>query len=185
MTSIAVTHDMKAPIMIAERHLGTPDEIQATRDPILRQFIEGSSDGPLSPPRGLFELNVAPGRVRWEWPDCSILLLFVAIAWIRSTGSGSGRVITWPGSKRSGTSVKAILSRCAACARGGDRDHPRDQGARGFGSTRASSSTWTQLRVANIGFMGEKFLALDPGRRRGATTTGSRSRDASSRVCRK
>jgi phospholipid/cholesterol/gamma-HCH transport system ATP-binding protein len=59
MTSIAVTHDMRSAYHIADRiamlhegrihAIGTPDEIQATRDPILRQFIEGSSDGPLLP----------------------------------------------------------------------------------------------------------------------------------------
>ena len=59
MTSIAVTHDMRSASHIADRiamlhegrihAIGTPDEIQATRDPILRQFIEGSSDGPLLP----------------------------------------------------------------------------------------------------------------------------------------
>jgi phospholipid/cholesterol/gamma-HCH transport system ATP-binding protein len=59
MTSIAVTHDMRSAYHIADRiamlhegrihAIGTPDEIQATRDPSLRQFIEGSSDGPLLP----------------------------------------------------------------------------------------------------------------------------------------
>ena len=59
MTSIAVTHDMRSAYHIADRiamlhegrihAIGTPDEIQATRDSILRQFIEGSSDGPLLP----------------------------------------------------------------------------------------------------------------------------------------
>jgi phospholipid/cholesterol/gamma-HCH transport system ATP-binding protein len=28
---------------------GTPDEIRATRDPLVRQFIEGSSEGPIQP----------------------------------------------------------------------------------------------------------------------------------------
>jgi phospholipid/cholesterol/gamma-HCH transport system ATP-binding protein len=59
MTSIAVTHDMRSAYHIADRiamlhegriHvIGTPAEIQGTRDPILRQFIEGSSEGPLLP----------------------------------------------------------------------------------------------------------------------------------------
>jgi phospholipid/cholesterol/gamma-HCH transport system ATP-binding protein len=59
MTSIAVTHDMRSAYHIADRiamlhegrihAIGTPDEIQATRDPSLRQFIEGSSDGPMLP----------------------------------------------------------------------------------------------------------------------------------------
>lgn len=59
MTSIAVTHDMRSAYHIADRiamlhegrihAMGTPAEIQATRDPIVRQFIEGSSEGPLAP----------------------------------------------------------------------------------------------------------------------------------------
>jgi len=59
ITSIAVTHDMRSAYHIADRiamlhegrihAMGTPDEIQATRDPIVRQFIEGSSEGPLLP----------------------------------------------------------------------------------------------------------------------------------------
>ena len=28
---------------------GTPDEARATRDPLVRQFIEGSSEGPIQP----------------------------------------------------------------------------------------------------------------------------------------
>jgi phospholipid/cholesterol/gamma-HCH transport system ATP-binding protein len=59
MTSIAVTHDMRSAYHIGDRiamlhegrihSLGTPDQIQATTDPALRQFIEGSSEGPLLP----------------------------------------------------------------------------------------------------------------------------------------
>ena len=59
MTSIAVTHDMRSAYHIADRiamlhegrihAIGTPAEIQATRDPSLKQFIEGSSEGPLLP----------------------------------------------------------------------------------------------------------------------------------------
>ncbi len=59
ITSIAVTHDMRSAYHIADRiamlhegrihAIGTPAEIQATRDPIVRQFIEGSSEGPLQP----------------------------------------------------------------------------------------------------------------------------------------
>jgi phospholipid/cholesterol/gamma-HCH transport system ATP-binding protein len=59
ITSIAVTHDMRSAYHIADRiamlhegrihAMGTPAEIQATRDPIVRQFIEGSSEGPLAP----------------------------------------------------------------------------------------------------------------------------------------
>jgi len=59
ITSIAVTHDMRSAYHIADRiamlhegrihAVGAPAEIQATRDPALRQFIEGSSEGPLLP----------------------------------------------------------------------------------------------------------------------------------------
>jgi phospholipid/cholesterol/gamma-HCH transport system ATP-binding protein len=59
ITSIAVTHDMRSAYHIADRiamlnegrihAMGTPAEIQATRDPVVRQFIEGSSEGPLAP----------------------------------------------------------------------------------------------------------------------------------------
>ena len=59
ITSIAVTHDMRSAYHIADRiamlhegrihAMGTPAEIQATKDPIVRQFIEGSSEGPLQP----------------------------------------------------------------------------------------------------------------------------------------
>ena len=59
IASIAVTHDMRSAYHIADRiamlhegrihAIGTPAEIQASRDPIVRQFIEGSSEGPLQP----------------------------------------------------------------------------------------------------------------------------------------
>jgi phospholipid/cholesterol/gamma-HCH transport system ATP-binding protein len=59
ITSIAVTHDMRSAYHIADRiamlhegrihAVGTPAEIQSTRDPALRQFIEGSAEGPLLP----------------------------------------------------------------------------------------------------------------------------------------
>ncbi|HEX7077328.1 MAG TPA: ABC transporter ATP-binding protein [Candidatus Eisenbacteria bacterium] len=59
ITSIAVTHDMRSAYHIADRiamlhegrihALGTPEEIQGTTDPAVRQFIEGSSEGPLLP----------------------------------------------------------------------------------------------------------------------------------------
>jgi phospholipid/cholesterol/gamma-HCH transport system ATP-binding protein len=59
MTSIAVTHDMRSAYHIADRiamlhegrihAVGTPEEIQATTDPAVRQFIEGSAEGPLLP----------------------------------------------------------------------------------------------------------------------------------------
>ena len=59
MTSIAVTHDMRSAYHIADRiamlhegrihAVGTPAEIQSTRDPAVKQFVEGSSEGPLLP----------------------------------------------------------------------------------------------------------------------------------------
>jgi phospholipid/cholesterol/gamma-HCH transport system ATP-binding protein len=54
MTSVVITHDMKSVQTIADRvamladgrivFLGTPAELAATQDPMLRQFIEGTSD---------------------------------------------------------------------------------------------------------------------------------------------
>jgi phospholipid/cholesterol/gamma-HCH transport system ATP-binding protein len=57
VTSIVVTHDMAAAFKVADRmamldggrivYSGTPDEVRNTGDPMLRQFIEGSSEGPV------------------------------------------------------------------------------------------------------------------------------------------
>ncbi len=57
VTSFAVTHDMKSAYKIADRiamlydgkiiESGTPEEIQNTSNPIVRQFITGSSKGPI------------------------------------------------------------------------------------------------------------------------------------------
>jgi len=59
ITSIAVTHDMRSAYHIADRiamlhegrihAVGTPAEIQASTDPAVKQFIEGSAEGPLLP----------------------------------------------------------------------------------------------------------------------------------------
>ena len=59
ITSIAVTHDMKSAYHIADRiamlhegrihAMGTPAEIQSSTDPAVKQFIEGSAEGPLLP----------------------------------------------------------------------------------------------------------------------------------------
>ncbi len=59
ISSITVTHDMRSAYHIADRiamlhegrihAVGTPAEVQGSKDPILRQFIEGSSEGPLAP----------------------------------------------------------------------------------------------------------------------------------------
>jgi len=57
VTSIAVTHDMKSAFMIADRIImlyqgkveieGSPDEIKNSTNPIIKQFIAGSSRGPV------------------------------------------------------------------------------------------------------------------------------------------
>jgi phospholipid/cholesterol/gamma-HCH transport system ATP-binding protein len=58
-TTITVTHDMRSAYAIADRiafiHDGrvlvcdTPERIQATTDPVVRQFIEGRARGPIRP----------------------------------------------------------------------------------------------------------------------------------------
>ena len=57
MTQIVVTHDMSSAYYIADRitflyqgqveFVGTPDEVRSTTNPILRQFIEGLTKGPM------------------------------------------------------------------------------------------------------------------------------------------
>jgi phospholipid/cholesterol/gamma-HCH transport system ATP-binding protein len=57
VTSIVVTHDMRAAYKVADRmamldsgrivFTGTPEEARQARDPLVRQFIEGSSEGPV------------------------------------------------------------------------------------------------------------------------------------------
>ena len=59
VTSIVVTHDMHSAYHVGDRLAmlhegrvvfgGTPEEARATRDPLVRQFIEGSSEGPIQP----------------------------------------------------------------------------------------------------------------------------------------
>lgn len=58
VTSIAVTHDMTSAYKIADRiamlyngkiiAVGTPDEIKATKDPVVKQFITGTGKGPIT-----------------------------------------------------------------------------------------------------------------------------------------
>ncbi|OGR84567.1 MAG: ABC transporter ATP-binding protein [Elusimicrobia bacterium RIFCSPLOWO2_01_FULL_54_10] len=60
-TAIAVTHDMKSAYKISDKiamlfegkilQIGSPDEIQNSSNPIVRQFIAGSSHGPIPVPR--------------------------------------------------------------------------------------------------------------------------------------
>lgn len=57
ITSIAVTHDIVSAYKIADRiamlyegkiiFVGTPEEVRNTDNPVLRQFIEGSAEGPI------------------------------------------------------------------------------------------------------------------------------------------
>ena len=60
-TAIAVTHDMNSAYKISDRiamlyegkilQVGTPEQIRNTSDPIVRQFITGSSRGPIPVPQ--------------------------------------------------------------------------------------------------------------------------------------
>ena len=55
VTSIVITHDMRSAYTVGDRiamlyrgrirHVGTVEEIRATTDPVVRQFIEGRPDG--------------------------------------------------------------------------------------------------------------------------------------------
>ncbi len=55
--SVVVTHDMKSALAVADRLVmlymgeivaeGTPDEIRATQDPLVRQFVDGRAEGPI------------------------------------------------------------------------------------------------------------------------------------------
>lgn len=57
-TTVTITHDMKVAFKIADRvamlhdgkiiEEGTPDEFQASKNPMVQQFIEGRADGPLT-----------------------------------------------------------------------------------------------------------------------------------------
>jgi len=57
-TTVTITHDMKVAFKIADRvamlcngriiEQGTPEEFQASSNPIVRQFIEGRAEGPLT-----------------------------------------------------------------------------------------------------------------------------------------
>jgi phospholipid/cholesterol/gamma-HCH transport system ATP-binding protein len=60
-TTVTITHDMKVAFKIADRvamlyegHIieeGTPERFQRSQDPIVRQFIEGRAEGPLTAER--------------------------------------------------------------------------------------------------------------------------------------
>jgi len=59
ITSIVVTHDMRSAFHVGDAlamlhegrvvFTGTPEQARETRDPLVRQFIEGSSEGPITP----------------------------------------------------------------------------------------------------------------------------------------
>jgi phospholipid/cholesterol/gamma-HCH transport system ATP-binding protein len=59
VTSMVVTHDLKSAFAVGDRiamlhggkivFAGTIDEVRNTRDPVVRQFLEGTSDGPIQP----------------------------------------------------------------------------------------------------------------------------------------
>ncbi len=59
VTSIVVTHDMQSAFKVADRmallndgrvvFLGSAEDVRTTRDPLVRQFVEGSSEGPIQP----------------------------------------------------------------------------------------------------------------------------------------
>jgi phospholipid/cholesterol/gamma-HCH transport system ATP-binding protein len=59
VTSIVVTHDLQSAFKVADRmamllggrivFTGTADEVRASRDPVVRQFMEGTSEGPIQP----------------------------------------------------------------------------------------------------------------------------------------
>jgi phospholipid/cholesterol/gamma-HCH transport system ATP-binding protein len=58
VTSVVVTHDMKSAYKISDRiamlyegkiiGIGTPDEIKTTKNPVIHQFVEGLSQGPIT-----------------------------------------------------------------------------------------------------------------------------------------
>ena len=59
VTTVVVTHDMVSTYKVATRivmlhrgviiHSGTPEEIRNTDNPVVRQFVEGSAEGPIKP----------------------------------------------------------------------------------------------------------------------------------------
>jgi phospholipid/cholesterol/gamma-HCH transport system ATP-binding protein len=58
VASVVVTHDMESAFRVADRMImlfegrvvaeGTPEEVRRSRDPILRQFVDGDHEGPVS-----------------------------------------------------------------------------------------------------------------------------------------
>ena len=68
VTSIIVTHDMVSAYKVSDRIVmlhygtiifsGTPEETKNTDNPTVRQFIEGSADGPIKPTHSDHHLKV-------------------------------------------------------------------------------------------------------------------------------
>jgi phospholipid/cholesterol/gamma-HCH transport system ATP-binding protein len=58
ITSVAVTHDMKSAYKIGDRLAmlydgkivfeGTPDQVRASHDEVVKQFVEGRAEGPIT-----------------------------------------------------------------------------------------------------------------------------------------
>jgi phospholipid/cholesterol/gamma-HCH transport system ATP-binding protein len=76
VTSIVVTHDMKSAYKVASRiamfheglvvQVGTPDEIKASKDARVRQFVEGSSHGPIKMKLKEFDAEGSHGHLAAE-----------------------------------------------------------------------------------------------------------------------
>jgi len=70
ITSVVVTHDMKSARKVADRiamlhqgeiiFSGTAGEFDGTDDPVVRQFVEGRSEGPIHPPTRRY-IGTLPG----------------------------------------------------------------------------------------------------------------------------
>jgi phospholipid/cholesterol/gamma-HCH transport system ATP-binding protein len=76
LTSIIVTHHVHETLPVCDRAIviangrivftGAPDELQATTDPLLRQFLDGEPDGPIPFDSGAFDSGALDGAPRKE-----------------------------------------------------------------------------------------------------------------------
>jgi phospholipid/cholesterol/gamma-HCH transport system ATP-binding protein len=74
VTSIVITHDMESAYHIADRiamlykgeiiQAGTSEEIRNTGNEIVRQFIQGMVEGPITQGRDFGRIELHPGRRR-------------------------------------------------------------------------------------------------------------------------
>ena len=72
VTSIVITHDMESAYRIADQiamlykgeiiQVGTPEEIRNTSDEIVRQFIQGAVEGPITRGRDFGRVDLQPAR---------------------------------------------------------------------------------------------------------------------------